>query len=223
MDTSSRLRRSLFWMLLCGLVCGCQPTAVEELPPPRVTVAHPVQRDLVDEDEYNGWMQASQTVDLRAQVRGHIQKIDFQDGDEVRQGQPLIELDPRPFRSAIDECLAQAKALEAKKIAADKNVVRTTELLKRNAISAQEQEQTVADALALDAEWKAKLQQAATHKLDLEYSRIVAPISGRISRALLTEGNLVNAGGSDPVLTTIVCIDPMYIYFNVDERACSAT
>ena len=66
MDTSSRLRRSLFWMLLCGLVCGCQPTAVEELPPPRVTVAHPVQRDLVDEDEYNGWMQASQTVDVRA-------------------------------------------------------------------------------------------------------------------------------------------------------------
>ena len=77
----------------------------------------------------------------------------------------------------------------------------------------------MADALALDAEWKAKLQQAATHKLDLEYSRIVAPISGRISRAMLTEGNLVNAGGSDPVLTTIVCIDPIYVYFNVDERA----
>ena len=156
---------------------------------------------------------------VAARVRGHIQKIHFQDGDDVRQGQLLIELDPRPFQSAIDECLAQAKALEAKKIAADKNVIRTTELLKRNAISAQEQEQIVADALALDAERKAKLQQAETLKLDLEYSRIVAPISGRISRAMLTEGNLVNAGGSDPVLTTIVCTDPMYIYFNVNERA----
>ncbi len=152
-------------------------------------------------------------------MRGHIEKIHFHDGDDVKQGDLLIELDPRPFRSAIEECLAQAKALEARKIAADKNVIRTTELLKRNAISAQEQEQIVADALALDAEWKAKLQQAETLKLDLEYSRIVAPIGGRISRAMLTEGNLVNAGGSDPLLTTIVCTDPMYIYFNIDERA----
>ena len=82
-----------------------------------------------------------------------------------------------------------------------------------------EQEQIVADAQALEAERNAKLQQAVTLKLDLEYSRIVAPISGRISRAMLTEGNLVNAGGSDPLLTTIVCNDPMYIYFNIDERA----
>jgi RND family efflux transporter MFP subunit len=182
-------------------------------------VAHPVVRSLVDEDDYNGWLEASQTVDVRARVRGHIRKVCFKDGDQVQQDQLLFELDARPFQAAIDEALAQAKALDAQKIAAEKNVVRLASLLKANAAAASDYEEVLADAQSYTARIAAKMQEVEKCKLDLEYSRITAPIAGRIGRAMLTEGNLVNAGGSDPVLATIVAVDPIYVDFNVDERA----
>ena len=209
-------------LVLTALViagCGRSAGTDKSKEAPRVTVAHPVVRSLVDEDDYNGWLEASQTVEMRARVRGHIQKIDFKDGDMVRQGQLLFELDPRPFQAAIDQALAQAKALEAQKIAAEKNAARAEELVKAKAIATSEYEQIVADAQSYVARIAAEMQVVARLKLDLEFSRITAPIAGRIGRAMLTEGNLVNAGGSDPVLATIVAVDPIYIDFNVDERA----
>ena len=211
------------WFFRCiaagAVLPGCRPAVEPAAQPPRVTVAHPEVRELVDEDDYNGWLQASQTVDVVARVRGHIQKIYFKDGDMVKKGELLIQLDPRPFQATLDELLAQAKALHAKWDAAQKNVVRTTELVKAKAISQQEYEQIVADAAAFKAEYNAKLEEANRTRLDLDTARITAPISGRIGRAMLTEGNLVNAGGSEPVLTTIVDSDPIYVYFSVDERA----
>ena len=90
----------VLFVLIALTLAGCGRSATEQAEQaPRVTVAHPVVRSLVDEDDYNGWLAASQTVDVRARVRGHIQKIDFKDGDMVQQGQLLFELDPRPFRS----------------------------------------------------------------------------------------------------------------------------
>jgi membrane fusion protein, gold/copper resistance efflux system len=186
---------------------------------PRVTVAHPVSRSLTIEDDYNGWLEASQTVEVRARVRGHIQKVAFKDGDYVQKDQLLFQLDPRPFEVAIQETEAEAKSLDAQRIVAEKNVARLEVLRKANATSAAEYEEVVADAQSFAARVAAKKQLTERHKLDLEYSKITAPIAGRISRAMLTEGNLVNAGGSDPVLTTIVAVDPIYVDFNVDERA----
>ncbi len=219
MNTTAWFRWFFLALLSGALLPGCRQTVEPALQPPRVTVAHPEVREILDEDDYNGWLQASQTVDVVARVRGHIQKIYFKDGDMVKKGELLIELDPRPFQTALDELLAQADALHAKWDAAQKNVVRTTGLVKANAISQQEYEQIVADAAAFKAEHNAKLEEAKRIRLDLEYSRITAPISGRIGRAMLTEGNLVNAGGSDPVLTTIVAADLIHVYFRVDERS----
>ncbi len=220
---STCLRQSSTFMVLLTavIVAGCERSANSDKAQeaPRVTVAHPVVRSLLDEDDYNGWLEASQTVDLRARVRGHIRKIDFKDGDMVQQGQLLFELDPRPFQAAIDEALAQAKALDAQKFAADKNAARAEELVKAKAVATSEYEQIVADAQSYTARIAAQMQAVERCRLDLEFSRITAPIAGRIGRALLTEGNLVNAGGSDPVLTTIVAVDPIYVDFNVDERA----
>jgi RND family efflux transporter MFP subunit len=220
---STCLRRSLpFTFVLTALMaagCGGSATTDKAKEAPRVTVAHPVLRSLVDEDDYNGWLEASQTVDLRARVRGHIQKIAFKDGDMVQQGQLLFELDPRPFQAAVEESEAQVKALESQKVAADKNAARATDLVKANAVAVSEYEQIVADAHSYTARIAAKVQAVEKCKLDLEYSRITSPIAGRIGRAMLTEGNLVNAGGSDPVLATIVAVDPIYVDFNVDERA----
>ena len=90
--------------------------------PPRVTVAHPVVRELTDEDDYNGWLEAYATVDVRSRVRGHIQAIHFKDGDFVTKGQLLFELDPRPFQVEINRETANARALDAQKIAAKKDL-----------------------------------------------------------------------------------------------------
>ena len=219
MNTTGWFRGVSVALLLGGVLGGCRPAAGPSEGLPRVTVAHPEVRQLVDEDDYNGWLQASQTVGVVARVRGHIQKICFKDGDMVKKGDLLIQLDPRPFQTTRDELLAQAKALDAKWDAAQKNVVRTTELIKAKAIAQSDYEQVVADAAAYKAECDAKLEEAARAKLDLEYAAITAPIGGRIGRAMLTEGNLVNAAGSEQVLTSIVNSDPIYVYFNVDERA----
>jgi len=202
------------------LTIGCRGEAEKPQPPsPKVTVSHPVARKLVDEDDFNGWLQATQSVELRARVRGHIWKVHFRDGDMVKKDQLLFELDPRPFQAAVDETEAEVKALDAQRVAAEKDVVRYETLVKSRAAPEQELDKTRADALSYVARVAAKKEEATKFKLDLEFSRIVAPIAGRIGRALLTEGNLVNAGGSDPVLTTIVAIDPMYVYFTIDERS----
>lgn len=212
--------------LLVGLIlglavagCGRSPASTEPPPPPKVDVGHPVTRELTDEDDYNGWLQASAVVEVRARVRGHIQKIHFQDGDLVKAEQPLFELDPRPFQVQIDQAIARSKALEAQKVAAVKELARYTELVKSGSVSKSELEKVQADAESYDAQIAAKQEEVKQYQLDLEFSRITAAIAGRISRAELTEGNLVNAGGSDPLLTTIVAFDPIYVYFSVDERS----
>ena len=115
--------------------------------------------------------------------------------------------------------MARSRSLEAQKVAAEKELVRYTELVKTGAVSKQELEKVQADAESYDAQIAAKKEEVKQYELDLEFSRITAPIAGRISRAQLTEGNLVNAGGSDPLLTTIVATDPIYVYFSVDERS----
>jgi RND family efflux transporter MFP subunit len=187
-------------------------------PPPKVTVGRPIERELLDEADFNGWLKPSQTVELRARVRGHIQKIHFQDGDLVEKDQLLIELDPRPFQVQVDQAIAQGKAFDAQKVAAEKDVTRYEALVKENAASKQQLEQAIAEAASYDAQINAKAAEVKQYQLDLEFSRITAPTAGRISRAMLTEGNLVNAGGSDPLLTTIVALDPVHVYFSVDER-----
>jgi RND family efflux transporter MFP subunit len=200
---------------------GCQgpTTSTNAPPPPKVDVGHPVARELVDEDDYNGWLQASAEVEVRARVRGHIRKVHFVDGQHVEAGQLLVELDPRPFQTQIDLANSQAESLKAQEKAAMKDVARYTELVKTGSVSRSETEKIVADAESYAARIAAKREEVNQYKLDLEFSRITAPIAGRISQAKLTEGNLVNAGGSDPLLTTIVAIDPMYVYFSVDERS----
>jgi RND family efflux transporter MFP subunit len=206
--------------LMFGSAVGCGGTVAEtpQAPPPKVTVGNPVERELVDEEDFSGWLQSSKVVEVRARVRGYIQKVHFVDGDLVDSGTLLFELDPRPFQVAIDESIAQSGAYEAQKLAAQKDVERYTQLEKSGGASKQQLDKAIADAASYDAQISALKEQVKKYQLDLEFSRITAPIAGRMSRAMLTEGNLVNAGGSDPLLTTIVALNPMHVYFSVDER-----
>jgi RND family efflux transporter MFP subunit len=152
-------------------------------------------------------------------VRGHIDKIHFADGDMVQTGQLLFELDARPFQAAIDQANAEKEALVAQKNAAYEDVKRYTELVKSGGATRQQLEKATADAIAYDARVNAKSEEVKRFELDKEYSKITAAITGRTSRALLTVGNLVNAGGSDPLLTTIVAVDPIFAYFTIDEHS----
>lgn len=207
---------SLFSCLLLG-GCGSEPTVAPPVPP-KATVQTPVARELSDYAEYNGWIDANQTVEVRARVRGHIQKIHFTDGQLVDQGDLLFELDPRPFQSDIDRANEQVKIFKAQQVAAAKDAVRLRELLGKGGASVAQVEKAEADALSLEAQIAGAEEEVRRKELELSYAKIAAEISGKVSRAMLQEGNLVNAGGSDPLLTTIVSVDPVRVYFSIDER-----
>jgi RND family efflux transporter MFP subunit len=212
-------RRCLAGALLAFALAACGEKAVPPPAPPKVTVAHPEERELVDQDEYTGWLEAVETVEVRARVRGYIAKVYFTDGQIVGTGDLLFELDPRPFQAELQRVREQLGVYEAQKVAAEKEDARMKFLVGKGAVSQREAEKAEAQVKSLESQIGATKEEIARRELDLEYSRITAPIGGKISRALLTVGNLVQAGGTDPLLTTIVSIDPIYVYFNIDERS----
>jgi RND family efflux transporter MFP subunit len=203
-------------MFLIGCSKDGPPPGAEA---PKASVMHPVKQELTNTLEFNGWMKEDKVQEVRSRVRGHIKKVNFTNGQIVKKGDLLFEIDPRPFEVALEAAKAQVKAAEAQVQLATTEVARIRPLVRTGAASAQELDVWLAkkDVAAADkGKAEAGVDQA---NLELEYSRITADVSGRIGAAQLTEGNLVNAGGSDPLLATIVSIDPMRIYFNVDERS----
>jgi RND family efflux transporter MFP subunit len=202
---------------LCG---GCDHAAARvEPPPPKVSVQHPEVRKLVDYDQYNGWLKATDTVDIRARVRGHLDKVHFTDGDMVKKDQLLFELDPRTFEAEIGRATDQVKIAEAQLVAAAKEETRLKELLKKGGASQAQVESSEATRQALEAQIEAGKQEVKRRELDLEYSRVKSPMAGMIGRALLSVGSLVNAGPSEDVLATVVSVNPMNVYFDIDERS----
>jgi RND family efflux transporter MFP subunit len=156
---------------------------------------------------------------VRARVRGHIVKVNFQDGQMVKAGELLYEIDPRPYQASMDAAKAQKAGADASLDLAKKEYDRASTLLRSRATSREEVDiwtgkQAVAKADQLKAQ--ASVEQA---KLDLDFTKVTAPISGKMSRTLVTAGNLINSGGGETLLTTIASVEPMYVYFDVDERA----
>jgi RND family efflux transporter MFP subunit len=208
-------------VLLAELLTGCTSTPpVAETPPPPVSVSQPVVRDIVDHDDYEGHIAAAKTVDARARVRGHLFKINFEDGEIVKEGALLFEIDPRPYQAQLDMAKAKVKQAEAKlgfrksDLARNKELAKTPGAVSQRTIDLSESavKEGEADVLVCEAN-----QEEA--KLNLDYTKVFAPITGKIGRAQVDIGNLVNAGGGDTLLATIVTVDPMYVFFDVDERA----
>ena len=132
-------------MLWLPMLPGCSPAVAEPAPePPKVTVAHPEQRTLINYDEYNGWTEASATVEVRARVRGHIDKVDFVDGQFVKTGDLLFELDPRPFQSEIDRAKEQVTIAQAQQEAALKEEERQLDLQSKKAATKSDVERAIA-------------------------------------------------------------------------------
>jgi len=229
--TYQRTRFGGWFVLVVGVavMAGCtrQPEASPgaaaggpAMPPPEVTVSQPIVREVTDYFEFPGRTQAVGEVDVRARVTGHIVKVNFHDGQAVRKGDVLFEIDPRPYEAALARAVGDLKRIEALKAKSEADLARAERLRPSGAISIDEYEQQASMVAVHSASIDSAKAAVRDATLNLEFTRIVAPIDGRVSRARITEGNLVQpGGGDDAVLTTVVTVDPIYVYFNIDEPA----
>ena len=200
---------------------GCRSeTKVAAPPPPEVSVSQPVEEPVQETLEFTGRISAVNSVEVRARVTGYITKVAFTDGALVNAGDMLFEIDPREYEAAVLRAEGQVARLRAQLARADSEVARNQALRPTGAASARELERAVAEKGAAEGELKATLAQLEQARLDVEFTRVTAPITGRASRAEVTQGNLVVVGASGgPLLTTIVSLDPIYVNFDADERA----
>lgn len=189
-------------------------------PPPAVTVAKPLVEEIVEWDEYTARFEAVEQVDIRARVSGYLNEVAFKDGQTVNKGDLLYVIDPRPFERAVEQARAELAQARTKSENAMLDVERGKPLLERRVMS----EKVFDDRANLlrEAEAAVKVAEAkvATAELDLSFTRITAPIDGRISRSSQSAGNWVAAGGAanSTLLTTIVRQDVLHIYFDVSEN-----
>ncbi len=222
------MRRSRVEMLLVatalGAFCltGChraKPGAGVP-PPPMVTAKQPVTRDVVEWDEYPGRLEPVDMVEVRARVNGYLESIHFKDGALVNKGDLLFVIDPRPYQAEVAKEEAALNQAQTRLEWAVNEVGRAERMVKARAISEEEADSRNKSRREAEAGVQSARAALDVAKLNLEYTRVTAPVTGRIGRKLITEGNLVNSGqGQSTLLTTIVSVDPIYCYFDADERS----
>ena len=185
-------------------------------PPPEVSVATVLSKPVHQWDTFNGRVTAVESVELRPRMSGYVQRVAFDEGQEVEKGDLLFVIDPRPYQAALDQAQAQLQRARAEARLAQAQDARAQTLIEARAISREEFETRKAASAQGDAGVRAAEAAVAAAKLDLQFTQVRAPIDGRISRAMVTEGNLAQA--DQTLLTTLVSQDPMYVYFESDEQ-----
>ena len=222
LDNIAFWRRSGLAVLLAAALSACgekppQQPAAAAAPP--VTIAQPVKRTVTDWDEFTGRFDAVEEVQIRARVGGFVTSVEFRDGDIVKTGDLLYVIDSRPFEAVAEQANGQLSDARAKVELAKRELDRALTLTLNQTVT----EATVDQRRqALQAAHAAEMQAEGTLKaaqLNIEFTHVLAPITGRVSRHLVTPGNLVQGSdnGASTLLTTIVSLDPIYIYFDVDE------
>ena len=208
-------------LLVAALLSGCQKEKQQAPPPkpPEVTVAKPVVKDVTNYVYFTGYTEARKSVELRARVEGFLESFSFEPGELVKKGDLLFIIDPKPFEAEVDQAKANLKTMQAEFQLAKAGLQRKESAFKEKAVS----ELTVLEARAERSKAEADVKGAeaalVSTQLELSYTKIHAPISGRISRNFVDAGNLVGGGGDKTLLATLVNYDPIYVYFNVDERS----
>jgi multidrug efflux system membrane fusion protein len=208
----------LLTCLFLALVCGCKNNAPQVAPPekPVVPVSQPVQREVTDYVDYTGRTDAIHSVNVQARVTGYLMQMPFKEGAEVKKDDLLFEIDPRPYRAQLDQAQAQVHLYEAQLKLAIANYARGKELAKTpGAISQQDLDAYLAQEEEANAALKAAKSSLEVYDLNLAFTQVTSPIDGQVSRYYLTLGNLVNQ--DQTLLTTVVSLDPMYAYFDMDE------
>jgi RND family efflux transporter MFP subunit len=215
-----------------GAGCNRSAPAASELPTPKVTTTAVVAQETIDSDEYTGQTEASEMVEVRARVFGYLKSIEFKDGDFVKgpvlgpdgeveqEGQTLFTIEPDEYDAIHKQSLARIDLNQANLTLAKAKHARNESLVKSGAVTREEYEESAAAVASAEAAITAARADANRTAVDLKYTVIRAPISGRIDRAFVSTGNLLTGGlTSGTLLTRIVSEQPMYVYFDVDERS----
>ncbi|MBV8234852.1 MAG: efflux RND transporter periplasmic adaptor subunit [Acidimicrobiia bacterium] len=206
---------------LCIGLAGCTrvPSGAPEAAPTPVTVSRPVERDVTDYADFTGRTAAVDSVEVRAHVWGYLDKVNFKEGALVQKGDVLFELDPRPYQAMLNQAKAKVAQDEAQLTYDEAEYRRNLNLVGKGAASRSDLDKTAAARGVDIANVAADKAVVASRQLDLEYTKVTAPVSGRVSRYIVTVGNLIQPGDQGgTLLTTIVSVDPMYAYFDVDEH-----
>ena len=224
-----RLRAFGMFVLIAGLVSAillstacsrADAQASSAPPPPKVTVAEVVGRDVTEWDEFTGSLEAVNSVAIRPRVSGFVSAARFDEGALVKKGDLLFEIDARPFQAEVDRLRAEVARVEATVRRAENDLGRAKHLSSDNAMSPEEIDRRAAFAEESVAQVKAVQAALRAAELNLEFTRVTAPISGRVGRAIVTSGNLVSSGpGEATLLTTVVSLDPIYASFDADEQS----
>jgi len=217
--------RLLFAVLLCGALAGCdsKPPEAAAAPgaaggPPPVTVAAAIAREIQESDEFPGRIEATQQVEIRARVNGYLQSIHFTPGTEVKAGDLLFVIDPKPLEAKLAEAEAAAANTRAQLDLAKIELERQKQMLPDRATSRREYDAAASLVTTLGAALRANQAAIDAVKVDLGYTRITSPIDGRVGKDERTIGNLVQGDAPDsPLLTTVVALDPIYATFEADE------
>lgn len=196
--------------------CGRPVEAPREAKPPEVTVSLPVQRQVTDYAEFTGRTEAVDTVDVRARVSGYLTGIRFTPGDPVKKDEILFEIDRRMYDAVLKQAQAEVASAQAHLAQKEADLARAEELLPKKAISRADYDKAVADKAVAEASVEAAKAAVERAQLDVDYTSVTSPMDGVVSRNLISVGNLVTADAT--TLTSIVAVDPLYAYFDVDER-----
>lgn len=206
-------------MLLSVLLAGCDNGVAQNAVPqaPAVSAADVVVKSISQWDSFNGRIEAVESVQLRPRVSGYIDKVNYTDGQEVKKGEVLFTIDDRTYRAALEQAQAALARAKTQASLARSEANRTDKLINTNLVSREEWEQRRSAAVQAQADINAAQAAVDAAQLNLDFTKVTAPIDGRASRALITSGNLVTAGDSASVLTTLVSQKTVYVYFDVDE------
>lgn len=222
---SHRLTALLGSALLLGSVlglagCARGPAEAPVTAPTPVTVSYPVERDVTDHADFTARIAAVDSVEVRAHVWGYLDKVNFKEGALVKKDEVLFEIDPRPYQAMLNQAKAKVAQDEAQLKYDEAEYQRNLNLVRAAAVSQSDLDKSAA-ARGVDlANIAADKAAVASRQLDLEYTKVIAPVSGRVSRYVVTVGNLIQSGDQNggTLLTTIVSVDPIYAYFDVDDR-----
>jgi multidrug efflux system membrane fusion protein len=205
-------------LITAAVGCGAKAPQVGPAEIPVVPVSHPVERQVTDYVDFTGRTEAVESVNIIARVTGYLTKITFKEGSEVQAGDILFEIDPRPYQAQLDQAKSQVTLYQAQLDLAKTTLARYEALDKTTpgAVSKQALDQYKAAVAEAEARVEAQKKSLEIYKLNKEFTTVVSPINGQVSRYYLTQGNLVNQ--DQTLLTTVVSLDPMHAYFDMDER-----
>jgi RND family efflux transporter MFP subunit len=206
----------LFATSLALISCNKQAPPPESQPPP-VTIAKPVQKEIIEWDYYTGRTAAVENVNITPRVSGYIDNVSFRAGDRVNKGDLLFVIDPRPYQAALDQAKAQLSEAQANQQLQDANFARQDKLRLNGVIAKEDYDTSLSNKNQAAARVLAGAASVESAQLNLTFTRVISPIRGLIARELVTVGNLVQTDTT--LLTNIVSVDPIYAYFNVDERS----